>query len=208
VFTVVPYDRFTCQRSKPDSRLVLCAIRHPLESVYPDRIGTLALTLSSVGRTCRRHRSIGRSKYVGRPAGLMGAPGRVRYGPARCWITTFYVTCVLRRELLVKCRTRTDAHLLFVVLPAQQLRFTVAQRSFLRKIMLCNRIRLIYIYKIVFGLVTNAGDEFFTLANSVSANINTRGHMYKLFPHHSRNDARKCFHWASCARVKWWTKAF
>jgi len=27
---------------------------------------------------------------------------------------------------------------------------------------------------IVFGLVTNAGNEFFTLANSVNANINTR----------------------------------
>jgi len=35
---------------------------------------------------------------------------------------------------------------------------------------------LIYTYKIVFGLDTNAGNEFFTLAN-----INTRGHMYTLF---------------------------
>jgi len=43
---------------------------------------------------------------------------------------------------------------------------------------------LIYTYKIVFGLVTNAGSKFFTLANSVNANINTRGHMYKVFPHH------------------------
>jgi len=33
--------------------------------------------------------------------------------------------------------------------------------------------------------------SFFTLANSVNANINTRGHMYKLYPHHSRIDARK-----------------
>jgi len=31
----------------------------------------------------------------------------------------------------------------------------------------------------------------FTLANSVNANINTRGHMYIFFPHHSRIDARK-----------------
>jgi len=46
-------------------------------------------------------------------------------------------------------------------------------------------------YTIVFGLVTNAENEFFTLANSVNANISTRGHMYKLFPHHSRIDARK-----------------
>jgi len=36
---------------------------------------------------------------------------------------------------------------------------------------------LIYTYKIVFGLVTNAGNELFTLANSVNANINTRGHI-------------------------------
>jgi len=42
---------------------------------------------------------------------------------------------------------------------------------------------LIYTYNIVFGLVTNTENDFFTLANSVNANINTRGHMYKLFPH-------------------------
>jgi len=52
---------------------------------------------------------------------------------------------------------------------------------------------LIYTNKIVFGLVTNAGNEFFTLANSVNANIITRGHMYKLFPHHSRINARNNF---------------
>jgi len=52
---------------------------------------------------------------------------------------------------------------------------------------------LIYIYKIVFGLITNAGKEFFTQANSVDANINTRGHMYKFFPHHSRINACKYF---------------
>jgi len=52
---------------------------------------------------------------------------------------------------------------------------------------------LIYTHKIVFGLVTNAGSEFFTLAHSVNANINTRGHMYKLFPLQSRIDARNYF---------------
>jgi len=52
---------------------------------------------------------------------------------------------------------------------------------------------LIHTYKIVFGLVTNAGNEFFTLANSVNANINTRGHLYQLYPHHSRIDACKYF---------------
>jgi len=36
---------------------------------------------------------------------------------------------------------------------------------------------LIYSYKIVYGLVTNAGSEFFTLTNSVNANINTRSHV-------------------------------
>jgi len=43
----------------------------------------------------------------------------------------------------------------------------------------------------VFGLVTTAGNEFFALANSINANINTRGYMYKLFLHHSLIDARK-----------------
>jgi len=63
---------------------------------------------------------------------------------------------------------------------------------------------LIYTYKIVFSLVTNAGNEFFTLANSVNANINTRGHMCKLFPHHigySRFDARKYFFTERVVRV-------
>ena len=52
---------------------------------------------------------------------------------------------------------------------------------------------LIYTYKIVFGLVTNAGSEFFALANSVNATNNPRGHIYKLLPRHSRIDARKYF---------------
>jgi len=60
---------------------------------------------------------------------------------------------------------------------------------------------LIYTYKFVFGLVTNAGNEFFTLANSVNANISTRGHMYKLFQHHSRIDARKYFFTERVVRV-------
>jgi len=52
---------------------------------------------------------------------------------------------------------------------------------------------IIFTYKIAFGLVANAGNEYFTIANSVNASINTRGHLYKLFPHHSRIDARKYF---------------
>jgi len=60
---------------------------------------------------------------------------------------------------------------------------------------------LIYTYKIVFGLVINAGNEYFTLANSVNANINTSGHMYKLFPHQSRIDARKYFFTERVVRV-------
>jgi len=43
--------------------------------------------------------------------------------------------------------------------------------------------------------------EFFTLANSVNANIITRDHMYKLFPHHSRIDARKYFFAERIVRV-------
>jgi len=68
-----------------------------------------------------------------------------------------------------------------------------------------------YTYKILFGLVINAANEFFTLANSVNTNINTCGHMYKLFLHHSRIDARNnFFHWASCTRMEQstsWTEA-
>jgi len=59
---------------------------------------------------------------------------------------------------------------------------------------------LIHTYTIVFGLVTNAGNAFFTLANS-NANINTRGHMYKLFPHQSRIDAPKYFFTERVVRV-------
>ena len=60
---------------------------------------------------------------------------------------------------------------------------------------------LIYTYKIVFGLVTNAGSDFFILANSVNATNNTRGHMYKLFPRLSRIDARKYFFTERVIRV-------
>ena len=51
---------------------------------------------------------------------------------------------------------------------------------------------LIYCYKVVFGLVDGTCGEMFTLLNSVN-NINTRGHIYKLFPHYCRVDARKYF---------------
>jgi len=40
-----------------------------------------------------------------------------------------------------------------------------------------SRLDIAYTYKMVFGLVTNAGSEFFALATSVNATINTRGHM-------------------------------
>jgi len=40
-------------------------------------------------------------------------------------------------------------------------------------------------------MVTNTVNEFFTLANSVNATINTRGHLYTLLPHHSRINTRK-----------------
>ena len=51
---------------------------------------------------------------------------------------------------------------------------------------------LIYCYKVVFSHV-NACDELFTLSSSVNTSISTRGHIYKLFPHCSRIDARKFF---------------
>jgi len=37
----------------------------------------------------------------------------------------------------------------------------------------------------------NSASELFTLAKSVNATINTRGHMYNCSKHHSRIDARK-----------------
>ena len=49
-----------------------------------------------------------------------------------------------------------------------------------------------YCYKVVFGHV-NACDELFILSSCVNTSINTRGHIYKLFPHCSRIDARKFF---------------
>ena len=51
---------------------------------------------------------------------------------------------------------------------------------------------LVYCYKIVFGHV-NACGELFQLSSSVNTSIGTRGHIYKLFPHCSRIDARKFF---------------
>jgi hypothetical protein len=51
---------------------------------------------------------------------------------------------------------------------------------------------LIFTYKIVFGLVNQTADNFFTLSSAVQ-NVSTRGHIYKLFPSHSRIDVRKFF---------------
>jgi len=59
---------------------------------------------------------------------------------------------------------------------------------------------LIYTYKIVFGLVTNAGNEFFTLANSV--NVNSRSHLWIVPAPKPHRRAWIFFHWASCARVE------
>ena len=51
---------------------------------------------------------------------------------------------------------------------------------------------LIYTYKILFGLVKCSGIGFFTLTSSVH-NVNTRGHLYKLYPCQSRVDVHKYF---------------
>jgi len=115
--------------------------------------------------------------------------------------------CVARRSTLI--HGLCSPHIGIWVWSPYQMRqikqIEFVQRSFTRRLLYYTRIDdktrllrlgvdsldLIYTYKIVFVLVTNAGNEFFTLANSVNANINTRGHMYKLFPHQSRIDAHK-----------------
>ena len=51
---------------------------------------------------------------------------------------------------------------------------------------------LVYCYKVVFGHV-NACDELFTLSSTINTSNVTRGHIYKLFPHCNRIDARKFF---------------
>ena len=57
---------------------------------------------------------------------------------------------------------------------------------------------LVYCYKIIFGHVSGACSELFTLSSSVNSTVNTRGHIYKLFPHSNRIDTRKFFF---CERV-------
>jgi hypothetical protein len=53
---------------------------------------------------------------------------------------------------------------------------------------------LLFTYKIVFGLVSDACSDLFTLTSSVSGSAPcTRGHCYKLFPSFKRIDARKFF---------------
>jgi len=53
---------------------------------------------------------------------------------------------------------------------------------------------LLYTYKIVFGLVSDACSDLFILTNSVTENAPcTRGHYYKLFPSFKRVDTRKFF---------------
>jgi len=49
---------------------------------------------------------------------------------------------------------------------------------------------LLYTYKIVFGLVSDAAMNMFTLTNSLYS-ISTRVHAYKLYPHNNRIDLRK-----------------
>jgi hypothetical protein len=51
---------------------------------------------------------------------------------------------------------------------------------------------LLFTYKIVFGLVSDAAINMFTLTNSLYS-TSTRGHAYKLYPHNSRIDLRKHF---------------
>jgi hypothetical protein len=51
---------------------------------------------------------------------------------------------------------------------------------------------LVYVYKVVFGLVGHACDGLFQLANTVHSPY-TRGHPYKLYPHYCRVDVRKYF---------------
>ena len=54
------------------------------------------------------------------------------------------------------------------------------------------RCDLLYTYKIVFNLVSEAANDMFTLSSTLSS-IKTRGHPYKLYLHNSRIDVRKYF---------------
>jgi len=51
---------------------------------------------------------------------------------------------------------------------------------------------LLYTYKIIFGLVSDAAMNMFTLTNTLYS-TSTRGHAYKLYPHNNRIDSRKHF---------------
>jgi hypothetical protein len=59
------------------------------------------------------------------------------------------------------------------------------------------RCDLLYTYKIVFGLTSEAAKNMFTFTSSLYS-INTRGHAYKLYPHNNRINVRKHFF---CERV-------
>ena len=59
------------------------------------------------------------------------------------------------------------------------------------------RFDLINAYKLLFGLVDQSPNIFFTLTRDVH-NISTRGHNYKLYPANSRIDAHKFFFLSSC----------
>ena len=59
------------------------------------------------------------------------------------------------------------------------------------------RCDLLYTYKIVFGLTSEAAKNMFTFTSSLHS-VNTRGHAYKLYPHNNRINVRKHFF---CERV-------
>ena len=59
------------------------------------------------------------------------------------------------------------------------------------------RCDLLYTYKIVFGLTSEAAKNMFTFTSSLYS-VNTRGHAYKLYPHNNRINVRKHFF---CERV-------
>jgi len=54
------------------------------------------------------------------------------------------------------------------------------------------RYELIYTYKVVFGLVSGAASDLFTLTSLIHSS-GTRGHAYKLYPHCNCVDLYKYF---------------
>jgi len=57
---------------------------------------------------------------------------------------------------------------------------------------------LLYAYKFVFNLVSEAGNDMFTLANTLYS-TRTRGRPYKLYLHNSFIDVRNYF--SACERI-------